>query len=291
VVKYLVGVLEMEKTAKRSFEICGDEIISYKNMIRTLGSMLGKRQIFIRSPFSSIPVYSYFTSLLVPVPANIIHSLMESVVHDVVCEDNEIKKLIPFRTISYKMALLRALSREDHDTISTRWSDAYPPAHELALKLEDLDKTPRFISQYDLSSEKAAERLFQSICRIGGKEGWFHNNWMWRTRGFIDRLMMGVGTSRGRRSESELRINDVIGFWRVEELKENSHLLLRAEMKVPGKAWLEFKITRDENGGNTISVCAYFAPKGFLGVSYWYMFLPFHFIIFKNLLKQIDARS
>jgi len=291
VIKYLVGVLELEKTAGKSYEICGDEVLSYKEMIRTLARILRKRKIFLHSPVSSIKLYSYFTSLLTPVPASIIQCLMESVKTEVICGDSAIKKLIPFKTISYKVSLLRALSREDHDAIYTRWSEAYPPAHTLAMKLADLDNPPHFISSYSLLTDKSQKTLFQSICRIGGREGWFHNNWMWRLRGFIDRILMGVGTARGRRSESELRINDVIGFWRVEDLVPDKKLLLRAEMILPGKAWLEFSIQPEEEQMNRLWVQAYFQPKGISGRLYWYNFLPFHFIIFKDLLKQLVIRS
>jgi uncharacterized protein YbjT (DUF2867 family) len=291
VVKYLVGVLELEETAGRSFEICGDDVLSYKEMIRTLARILRKRRLFMHSPVSSIRLYSYFASLLTPVPAPIIQCLMESVKTEVVCGDSEIKQLIPFKTVNYKVSLLRALSREDHDAIYTRWSDAYPPAHALAMKLTDLEEPPRYISSYFIHTEKSTWDLFLSICRIGGKEGWFRNNWMWRLRGFIDRMLMGVGISRGRRSESELRINDVIGFFRVEDLIPEQRLLLRAEMKLPGKAWLEFRIRAMQAGMNKLSVIAYFQPHGLPGKIYWYNFLPFHFIIFKNLLKQIVERS
>ncbi len=291
VVKYLVGALELDETAGKSYEICGDDIISYKEMIRVFARTLKRRRVFLPSPVSSIRLYSYFTSLLTPVPANIIQCLMESVKTEVICGDSQIKKLIPFKTINYKVSILRALSREDHDAIHTRWSDSYPPAHDLAMKLTDLDNPPRFISSYSILTEKEPPNLFQSICRIGGREGWFHNNWMWRLRGFIDRMLMGVGTIRGRRSESELRIGDVIGFWRVEDLVPDRKLLLRAEMILPGKAWLEFSIQPDKDKMNRLWVHAYFDPKGIPGRLYWYNFLPFHFIIFKNLLKQLVIRS
>ena len=125
---------------------------------------------------------------------------------------------------------------------------------------------------------------------VGGKNGWFQNNWMWRMRGSLDRMLMGVGSARGRRSFSTLRINDVVDFWRVENIIENNLLLLRAEMKVPGMAWLEFNV--DEGVGiNKFSVNAYFEPKGIRGTLYWYNFLPFHAIIFKKLLKQIESRN
>jgi hypothetical protein len=198
--------------------------------------------------------------------------------------------MIPFIPLSYKESLLRAISREDHDRIYTRWSDAYPPAHELAINLSELKAPTYFTSSYSLLTNKNAFSLFQSICKIGGKQGWFHTNWMWRLRGRIDRLILGVGTSRGRRSTSSLRINDVIDFWRVEDLKTGKKLLLRAEMKLPGKAWLEFEI-KPAGRQNQLSVSGHFDPHGLAGKIYWYCFLPFHRIIFNDLIKQLEKES
>ncbi|MFC2111431.1 DUF2867 domain-containing protein, partial [Bacteroidota bacterium] len=125
---------------------------------------------------------------------------------------------------------------------------------------------------------------------VGGRDGWFHENWIWRLRGILDSILLGAGAGRGRRSYSSIRINDVIGYWRVEDLKQNEKLLLRAEMKLPGKAWLEFKLDKLENE-NKLTVSAYFHNKGIIGKIYWYNFLPFHYIIFKKLIKDIESRS
>jgi hypothetical protein len=174
--------------------------------------------------------------------------------------------------------------------VHTRWSDAYPPAHELAVKLHELDGPPNYTASYSLTTEKSDSLLFRSICEIGGKEGWFYHNWMWRMRGGIDRLLLGVGSARGRRSYSNLEVNDVVDFWRVEDLQLNKRLLLRAEMKLPGKAWLEFTI-RQQGFGNILTVTAYYYTKTVLGRLYWYVFLPFHRFIFANLIRQIDKRN
>jgi uncharacterized protein YbjT (DUF2867 family) len=290
VIKYLVGVLETEETSNKSFDIGGDDILSYREMLLIYARLLRKRRLILPSPISNIRIISYIVSLITPVPAPIVHALMEGVRNEVVVKDNAIRGYLDFQTIHYKVALLRAMSREDHDKISTRWSDAYPPAHELSIKLEELSPPPRFVSAYSLATVKPSVRLFKSISRIGGKQGWFNSNWMWRLRGVIDRILMGVGTSRGRRSKETLRINDVIDFWRVEDLVPNSKLLLRAEMKLPGRAWLEFKINR-EGAANRLWVTAFFQPKGVWGKIYWYNFLPFHYFIFKDLLKQIVRKS
>ncbi len=285
VIKYLVGVLETGKTTGQTYDIGGDDILSYEEMMKIMVKLLRKFRIFLRSPISSIRLYSYVISLISPVPAQIIASLMEGVKNEVVVKEYVIRKYIDFKPIRFKVALLRALSREEHDRIATRWSDAYPPAHELAIKLGELTSPPRFISKYSILTDKDASSIFESVCQIGGKQGWFQTNWIWRMRGNIDRIFMGVGTQRGRRSASSLRINDVIDFWRVEDLVRDKRLLLRAEMRLPGKAWLEFQIDKQEQ--NRLSVIAYFQPNGIAGKLYWYNFLPFHYFIFKDLLKQL----
>jgi len=286
VIKYLVGVLETRETEGKEYDIGGDDILNFREMMKILGKLLHKRRLFLPSPFSSIRLYSYLMSLISPVPAQIVASILNGLKKEVIVRNDEIKKKIDFKTIRFKVTLLRALSREEHDKISTRWSDAYPPAHELSIKLRELDTLPRYRSEYFILTEKKSSEIFEAICQIGGNHGWFNTNWMWRIRGRIDRLFMGVGTSRGRRSANSLRINDVIDFWRVEELEKDKRLILRAEMRLPGKAWLEFKI-EPELSKNRLTVIAYFSPRGFAGKLYWYNFLPFHHIIFKDLTKQL----
>jgi len=214
---------------------------------------------------------------------------MEGLKNEVICKDQTIRCLIPFQTLSYKEAIIRAISREEQDKVYTRWSDAYPPACELALKLNEWDHV-EYTTKYSLLSEKSVSSLFDSFCKIGGKEGWFHNNWLWRTRGIIDRILLGVGSARGRRCYSSLKTNDVIDFWRIEDIKENKKLLLRAEMRLPGKAWLEFDI-KSQNDGNILSVTAYYDTHNIWGRIYWYIFLPFHHFIFRNLIKAIDRQA
>ena len=290
VIKYLVGVMEVAETSGKSFDIGGKDILTYEMMLKILADLYGKKRFFIPFPFHMIKVFAYLTSLFTPVPAPITSCLIEGVKNQVICQNNDIIKLLPFQTIPYKEALLRAMSREERDNVYTRWSDAYPPAHELAIKLNELEEAPSYTYATSLLTKKSASLLFSSICKIGGKEGWFHNNWIWKLRGMLDRIILGVGTSRGRRSTSSLRINDVIGFWRVEDLKHDEMLLLRAEMKLPGRAWLEFSIDKAECK-NRLSVKGYYQTRGIFGKIYWYIFLPFHNIIFNDLIKQIEKRS
>lgn len=290
VIKYLVGVLETPETAGASFDIGGQDVLTYEMMLRIVAEILGKRRWFLSCPFSHVGPYAYVTGLITPVPVPITRSLMEGLRNDVVCHDNRISSVLPFRMLTYREAIVRALSREEQDVVYTRWSDAYPPAHELAIKLCELTALPRYTATCSLLTTKPADALFRSVCRIGGKGGWFHGNWMWRLRGKLDSLLMGVGTARGRRSSSSLRVNDVIDFWRVEVLVPNRRLLLRAEMKLPGRAWLEFRID-DAGDQKRLSVQAHYDTRTVFGSLYWYLFLPFHWYIFERLLARIEKRS
>jgi len=290
VIKYLVGVLETPQTAGKHLDIGGVDILTYEQMLKVMAELLGKKRIFLHVPFSNLRLFAYLASLITPVPAPITMCLMEGLANDVVCQDQMAKQLIPFQPLTYRQAIIKAISREEQDRVRTRWSDAYPPAHELAMKLHELDGPPKYIASYSLSTDKSASSLFRSICKIGGKEGWFYHNWMWRMRGAIDRFLLGVGSSRGRRSLSNLEIDDVVDFWRVEDLQPDKKLLLRAEMRLPGKAWLEFTIKR-ENLNNVLSVTAHYYTNTVFGRLYWYLFLPFHHFIFADLIRQIEKRS
>jgi len=286
VIKYLVGVLETVATTGQTFDIGGSDILSFRDMMKVLAKLLRKRRFSVPLPLSGIKFHSYMISLLSPVPAQLVACFLKEVKHNQMIPQVSIKAYIDFKAIHYKVCLLRAFSREQQDKISTRWSDAYPPAHELSLKFSELTVPPRFISRFSILTDNPASEIFGATCQIGGKQGWFNTNWMWRLRGRIDRILMGVGSSRGRRSVHSLRINDVIDFWRVEDIRKDRKLLLRAEMRLPGKAWLEFQIEQ-KGHQNCLNVIAYFEPDGFLGRIYWYAFLPFHYIIFKDLLKQL----
>lgn len=290
VIKYLIGVLEVSETTGKSFDIGGKDILTYKTMLKIMSEFIRKKIFFIPIPFFNIGFYSYITSFFTPVPASITKSLMEGLKNEVICRDETIKNFVQFVPLSYKEAIIRAMTREEQDKVHTRWSDAYPPAHQLAIKLHELENGPDYTAAYSLVTNKSSASLFKSICNIGGREGWFHSNWMWRARGMLDRILLGVGAIRGRRSYSHLKVNDVIDFWRVESLEENKELLLRAEMKLPGKAWLEFSIKSEEQK-RKLNVTAYYGTKSIFGKIYWFIFLPFHHFIFHNLIKEIEKRS
>ncbi|MCK4549296.1 MAG: SDR family oxidoreductase, partial [Candidatus Krumholzibacteria bacterium] len=290
VVKYLVGSLEAKETTGGSFDIGGDDVMSYREMMRTVARVLDRRRPFITMPLVSLKVFGYVAGLLTPVPGPITMSLMEGLKNDVICEDSWIRRIIPFNPLPYTTALVRAMSREEQDRVHTRWSDAYPPASELAIRLVEVHDRPMYCASSSIETYKEANGLFDSICSIGGREGWFHGNWLWRIRGAFDRIIMGVGTRRGRKSASGLAAGDVVDFWRVEDIIPSKRLLLRAEMKLPGKAWLEFHIG-DHGECRKLSLTARYMTATLFGRAYWYFFLPFHRFIFKGLLRQIEERS
>lgn len=290
VIKYLVGVLELPETSGRTYDIGGSNILSYEKMLKILSDLLGKKILFIPSPVPWILPYAYFANLFTPVPGRIIRNLLEGTKNEVICQNNEIKRLLTFKPLEFKESVVRAMTRDEQDDIHTRWSDAFPPAHSLAIKLHELEVSPQYTSSYSLVSKKAPSALFKSICMIGGKKGWFNSNWMWRLRGTLDKILLGAGTGRGRRSSSSLRLNDTVDFWRVENIIQDKRLLLRAEMKLPGRAWLEFLID-NQIDEIKMSINAYYQPRGIFGKIYWYIFLPFHYIIFHDLIEQIEKRA
>lgn len=291
VVAYLVGVLESPETAGRSYDIGGPDILSYQEMLQMFADVLGFRRLQIRIPISNIALTSYVVSLLTPVAHSVVHCLLESAVNNVVCQNDDIRRIVGVKLLPYREAVLRALSREEQDRIHTRWSDAYPPAHELMMKLAEMPREKLFTKTASMTTMKPTAAIFASICKVGGKHGWFNANWLWRLRGWLDKLLMGVGTSRGRRDSRLLRVNDVVDFWRVEDIVPERRLLLRAEMKLPGRAWLEFRLDREQSVESRLSVNAFFEPLGFWGKAYWYACYPFHTFIFRDLIRQIERRS
>lgn len=290
VIKYLVGVLESPETTDRYYDIGGQDVLTYTDMLRNLASVLNKKTIIIHIPISMMSFYAYVVSLLTPVPNTIVRCLITGLKDEVICLDDSIKRLLPFEPISYREAIVGAMTREEQDRVYTRWSDAYPPAHELALKLRELGGQTTYSAEYSLLTFKDSNSLYRSMCKVGGREGWFHNNWMWRIRGAIDKILLGVGSSRGRKRHSRVEINDVIDFWRIEDVRFNKRLLLRSEMKLPGKAWLEFTV-KEESEMRRLTVKAFYDAYTILGKIYWYTFLPFHKTIFKHLIQAIERRS
>ncbi|MFC1513948.1 SDR family oxidoreductase [candidate division KSB1 bacterium] len=287
VIKYLVGVLELPDTQGKYYFIGGKDTVPGITIFETFADVFNKKLSLINIPFINIVLESYILSLITPLPSVIIRGLFEELNSISYLEHNDIKKTIPIQLLSLKESVTRAVAREEQNRVDTRWSDAHLSIHNIAVQLHELKDPPNFIKSYTLSTQKKTGCLFKVICSIGGEKGWFHSNILWRLRGAVDRIFLGVGITRGRRSSTDLRINDVIDFWRVEKLETDYRLLLRAEMRLPGVAWLELKI-EPEDTQNRLQLTAYFKSDKIFGKFYWYIFLPFHELIFPDMIREIE---
>lgn len=289
-VDYLIAVLDDPGTEGNRYEIGGPDILRYEEMLEVLMRRARRRGRIVHIPITSTRFYSYAASLITPVPYPLAKALIEGFRNELVCRGDFPAERLQVEPMTYEAAVDRAYSREAEHLVFSRWSDAYPVSRNRAIRLSELGSGVAFTSSYSRLSEKAPAVLYGTITRIGGERGWFSTSWMWRARGLVDRLAKGVGTSRGRKSLADLRVDDVIDFWRVEELVEDHKVLLRAEMKLPGLAWLEFDIT-PENGKSRLSVSALYDTDRLGGRLYWYLLLPFHRRLFRKLLEDIDRES
>ncbi|MDQ7826395.1 MAG: DUF2867 domain-containing protein [Candidatus Eremiobacteraeota bacterium] len=291
VLKYLVGALETPSTTGEFFDIGGPDILMYADILKVFAEILGRKTLFLRVPFiTSCRLFGYLAGLITPVPAPLVMALMAGCKDEVICKDSRMRDLLPFEPLPLREAVARALAREERAQVFTRWSDSRSHTSATFVRLAELRKPPRFSLKKSLVSSKSASSLFETMCNLGGDEGWFHTTILWKVRGVIDRAMLGVGIARGRKCSPGLSINDVIDCWRVEDLRENEMLLLRGEMKLPGRGWLKLMIEPLE-GKNRLELTAFFDTDSFWGPLYWIILLPFHHLIFMDILREIENWS
>lgn len=301
VLAFLQGALEHpptehpakgHRTQHRIVEIGGPDVMSYRDMMLTYARVRGLKRKMISTPVLSPRLSSYWINLITPIPASIARPLVEGLTSEVVVDDPEPAKAYGVRPISYETAVKLALDRTQQGAIETLWSGALaavPRGTPVAEKLRDTEGMlfDRRVQRFRVGRPDA----FNAVVRIGGEEGWYTFDWLWQLRGVLDRLWGGVGMRRGRRDPVDLQPGDALDFWRVESVAQNDHLQLRAEMKVPGRAWLRFDL-RDAPGGETeVQQTAFFEPKGLLGFLYWWAVYPFHLFIFPSMLRAIGRRA
>jgi uncharacterized protein YbjT (DUF2867 family) len=264
----------------------GSEQLSYKNMMLKTAKVLGLKRILITLPFMSIKLSSYWLNLFTPVPYAVAKALVEGLKSEVIIQNDHAKKYFPnIIPISYENAVANAIKEIEENQVISRWNDKSDDVWEKNSQ-NDISKAI-FIDRKELDiSNIEASKVYQSFISIGGENGWFDFDFLWELRGIIDKLIGGVGLKRGRRSQCDLRISDCLDFWKVVDLKKDERLLLYAQMKLPGEAWLEFKIK-----DNKLIQSAYFYPKGVFGRLYWYALVPLHYFIFKNMIKSIIKKA
>ena len=264
----------------------GSEQLSYKNMMLKTAKVLGLKRILITLPFMSINLSSYWLNLFTPVPYAVAKALVEGLKSEVIIQNDHAKKYFPnIIPISYENAVANAIKEIEENQVISRWNDKSDDVWEKNSQ-NDISKAI-FIDRKELDiSNIEASKVYQSFISIGGENGWFDFDFLWELRGIIDKLIGGVGLKRGRRSQCDLRISDCLDFWKVVDLKKDERLLLYAQMKLPGEAWLEFKIK-----DNKLIQSAYFYPKGVFGRLYWYALIPLHYFVFNNMIKSIIQKA
>ena len=264
----------------------GSAQLSYKEMMEKTALALGLKRFLIPVPFMSINISSYWLNLFTPVPFTIAKALIEGLKSEVVIQNQNAKKYFPkIVPMSYEDAVKSAIKEIEENQVISRWNDKGDGVWE-KIGQKEISKAIFIDRKEEDISNIEPSKVYQSFIGIGGDNGWFDFDFLWELRGIIDKLIGGVGLKRGRRSQCDLRISDCLDFWKVVDLKENERLLLYAQMKLPGSAWLEFKIQ-----DNKLIQSAYFYPKGVLGRLYWYALIPLHYFVFNNMIKSIVKKA
>ncbi|MEI7828184.1 MAG: SDR family oxidoreductase [Prolixibacteraceae bacterium] len=288
VLKYLTGCMLNPKTYDDIFDIGGPEILSYKQMLLQYAEVRGLKRGIVVIPFFSPRMSSFWLYFVTSTSYYLAANLVDSMKVEVVCKDNRLQEMLEIKPLSYKEACRRALERINLDTVASSWTDAVSMTKTNQL-FEYLD-VPKFGILHDRRSLKIKgdpDKVLEKIFSIGGETGWYFANWIWNIRGVIDKMVGGVGLRRGRRNATDLNPGDALDFWRVLIAdRANKRLLLFAEMRVPGEAWLEFKIVLREDGFY-LTQTATFMPKGLSGRVYWWGLLPIHLVMFQQMIKAI----
>ena len=285
---YLVGALE-HPDITGVVEIGGPDVLSYGDMMRTYARLRGLRRLMIPVPVLTPRLSSYWVSLVSPVPAGIARPLIEGLRNEVIVRDPGPAAAFGLEPAPYVTALQRAIDRTDRHAVEPTWFDS--------LDAPGREELPTMTSFEGMIIERRhrvvrvpTDRLFAEVERLGGRAGWPYGNVLWRIRGFLDRLVGGVGMRLGRRSPTELRVGDALDFWRVEAVERPTLLRLRAEMRVPGRAWLQYEVTETPRGSR-LEQTAFFEPKGLPGLAYWYLLYPLHGLIFRGMVRRLAARA
>ncbi|TDC79945.1 SDR family oxidoreductase [Actinomadura sp. 7K507] len=292
VLHYLVASANLPAGVNRGFDIGGPDVLTYADMMRRYAAVAGlNRRLIVPVPVLSPSLSSLWVGVITPVPGRIARPLVESLRNEVVCRENDISQYVappPEGPIGFDRSVALALRRVREADVATRWSSAAVPGAPSDPLPTDPDWAGGSLYTDDRSCRADAppDRLWEVVEAIGGERGWYSFPLAWRARGAIDRLVGGVGLRRGRRDPRRLRIGETVDFWRVEEIEAGRLLRLRAEMRLPGLAWLELRVS-GEDGGGLLEQRALFHPRGLAGHAYWWAFRPFHDRIFGGMCRGI----
>lgn len=288
-VAYLLAALDLPIEHSRMYEIGGTEQVGYRDIMREYARQRRLRRLMIAVPVLTPRLSSLWLGFVTPVYARIGRQLIDSIRHPTVVRDTTALQTFPIRPMGIRQAIERALHNEDQEFAETRWSDALSSSGAQRTWGGERFGT-RLVDARSLEVPTSPAQAFAPIRRIGGERGWYYANWLWYLRGFIDLLVGGVGSRRGRRDPEWLYPGETVDFWRVETVEPDRRLRLLAEMKVPGRAWLELEVEGDATSSR-IYQTAIFDPVGLRGRLYWYALYPLHGLIFGGMLRNIGLAA
>jgi len=288
VLDYLQGALDHPEVTG-VVEIGGPDVLSYGDMMRTYARLRGLRRLMIPVPVLTPRLSSYWVNLVSPVPAGIARPLIEGLRNEVVVRDPGPAGVFGLQPLPFVEALQRAIDRTDGHDVESTWFDALATPDKESLSSVTSGEG-MIVERRQRNVAASPEQVFAEVERVGGDTGWPYANPLWRIRGLMDRVVGGVGMRLGRRDPDHLRVGDALDFWRVEEIRRPSLLRLRAEMKVPGRAWLQYEVRPTDTGSRLVQT-AFFEPKGLPGLAYWYVLYPVHGLIFRGTIRVLAERA
>jgi len=286
---YLIEALDVPLPESAVFEIGGPDVVSYGDIMKEYARQRRLRRLAIPVPVLTPRLSSLWLGLVTPLYARVGRKLVDSIYYPTVVRDDAARRIFSVHPAGLQEAIAQALRNEDTEMAQTRWSDAMSAAGP-TVEWGGTRFGNRLVDSRVVDVAAPAAAAFAPIRRIGGRNGWYYADWLWQLRGFLDLLAGGVGMRRRRRHDDDLAVGDVVDCWRVEEFVADQRLSLRAEMKLPGRAWLKFEVD-EHHGHSRIRQTAIFDPVGTLGLLYWYSVYPLHQLIFGGMLDAIAARA
>lgn len=289
VMQYLLGVLGKEEAYNEQFDIGGSDVLTYKEMMQRYAKVRELPLYILTVPIMSPKLSSYWLYFITSTSYKLALNLVDSMKVEVISRDSRLQELLGINPISYEDAIHMAFVKIEQNQVASSWKDSLVSGR-IKANLDDYIQVPKFGCLRDSKKIKLTDRdrALENIWAIGGDRGWYYGNWLWKIRGYVDKMIGGVGLRRGRTHPDKIYTGDVLDFWRVLLAnKEEPRLLLFAEMRVPGEAWLEFTIDEDD----VLHQTATFRPRGLWGRLYWYSMLPFHYFIFGGMIHNIATKN
>jgi len=294
VMAYLIDAIKTSDSVGRLIEIGGPTRLTYADMLREYANERNLRRRIVRTPFNAARLSAYWVHMATPIHWRVVLPLIEGLRATLIVREEAAKRLFPqIKPIDFPTAVHLALGRIQRDNVETSWADALVTVAGHIKPYRFTVEEGMFIETRQMLLDLDPEAVYRAYMGIGGTRGWMYMDWAFAMRGWMDKVVGGVGLRRGRRHPDELRVGEALDYWRVEEIEPDRRLMLRAEMKLPGKAWFEFKSDPHQNGdGKTLfTLTAYFAPRGLFGFLYWYAFWIPHRFLFDGLIRRIASRA